>query len=75
MIKSIFDSHGIFPVFKRKGITTIQCLAELKNLLYKLNENPSDRRNKKGKLRMGHGGTLDPIAEGVVAIGLNDGIL
>ncbi|XP_045027043.1 probable tRNA pseudouridine synthase 1 isoform X1 [Daphnia magna] len=63
---SITRLQGIFPVFKPRGITSSQLLEVIKIKLNK--ENTSDT-----PVKMGHGGTLDINATGVLVVGINDG--
>ncbi len=46
----------IFPVYKPKGISSFDVIRKL--------------RSKYPKEKMGHGGTLDPLADGVLVIGI-----
>lgn len=49
--------EGLYSVYKPKGITTYKIVEIIKKFI------PS-------KIKVGHGGTLDPFAEGVVVIGI-----
>ncbi|MCJ8346791.1 tRNA pseudouridine(55) synthase TruB, partial [bacterium] len=53
------DFHGIINLYKPVGVTSTDCTNWVKRLL----------KIKK----VGHGGTLDPFAEGVLPIGINKG--
>jgi tRNA pseudouridine55 synthase len=53
------DFHGIINFYKPVGVTSTDCTNWIKRLL-----------NVK---KVGHGGTLDPFAEGVLPIGINKG--
>lgn len=53
------DFHGIINLYKPVGVTSTDCTNWVKRLL-----------NVK---KVGHGGTLDPFAEGVLPIGINKG--
>ncbi|MCO4781503.1 MAG: tRNA pseudouridine(55) synthase TruB [Candidatus Cloacimonetes bacterium] len=53
------DFHGIINLYKPVGVTSTDCTNWVKRLL-----------NIK---KVGHGGTLDPFAEGVLPIGINKG--
>ena len=50
----MIGAHGIFGVYKPKGITSHDVVGIV--------------RKKTGVKRVGHGGTLDPLAEGVLVI-------
>lgn len=50
--------EGIYCIYKPAGITTYDVIRYIKKQL----------KNK--KIKIGHGGTLDPFAEGVVVIGI-----
>lgn len=49
--------EGLYNVYKPKGITTYKIIEIIKKFLPR-------------KTKVGHGGTLDPFAEGVVVIGI-----
>lgn len=49
--------EGLYSVYKPKGITTYKIVEIIKKFLPR-------------KIKIGHGGTLDPFAEGVVVIGI-----
>ncbi|MCL4406196.1 MAG: tRNA pseudouridine(55) synthase TruB [Patescibacteria group bacterium] len=46
--------EGIFPIYKEKGPTSNRVIGELKKIV--------------GKAKIGHAGTLDPLAEGVLVV-------
>ncbi len=54
---SLIPKQGIFAIYKPKGITSYDIIRKIKKILGK-------------KIKIGHGGTLDPIAEGVLVIGI-----
>ncbi|XP_041829923.1 probable tRNA pseudouridine synthase 1 isoform X4 [Melanotaenia boesemani] len=60
--------HGLFAIYKKQGPTSADVLNELKEALLKeagvQKSNP--RKRKKQVLKMGHGGTLDSAASGVL---------
>lgn len=60
-------SHDVVAMIKR---TLIQS-----SLVQSSNSGPSGRRNrrKRDMLKVGHGGTLDPLAEGAIVIGVGSG--
>jgi tRNA pseudouridine55 synthase len=57
-------SHGLFAINKPRGFSSVTILNEIKKLY---------RKQSKNKLKLGHGGTLDPLASGVLVIGVNGG--
>ncbi|CAN9508718.1 unnamed protein product [Ophioblennius macclurei] len=67
--------NGIFCVYKRSGPTSATVLNDLKVAL--LSEagvqNPNPRKRKRQSLKMGHGGTLDSAASGVLVVGVGTG--
>ncbi|RIA85690.1 pseudouridine synthase [Glomus cerebriforme] len=56
--------HGLFAINKPRGLSSVTILNEIKKLYGK---------QLKKRLKLGHGGTLDPLASGVLVIGVNDG--
>ncbi|ODV83508.1 hypothetical protein CANARDRAFT_29952 [[Candida] arabinofermentans NRRL YB-2248] len=78
--------EGVFAVNKPSGITSSQFLGKVQKILTKAsvfeeslnqmrkNKSHGKKQWKKNiKLKMGHGGTLDPLASGVLVIGLGSG--
>ncbi|CAG8691580.1 10046_t:CDS:2 [Ambispora leptoticha] len=61
--------HGILAINKPRGKTSTDVLNTLKELF----RNRSNSIVNKKKIKLGHGGTLDPLATGVLVIGVNDG--
>ncbi|KAG8430375.1 hypothetical protein GDO86_017917 [Hymenochirus boettgeri] len=59
---------GLFPVYKPKGPTSAQVVAQLKEAGLK-----EYVKKRKQTLKIGHGGTLDSSASGVLVIGIGDG--
>ena len=79
-------SRGLFAVFKPSGITSAETVSRIKQVLLqswkvtspseaeaepKSTEPDSESRAKK-RLKVGHGGTLDMLAEGVLVIGVGE---
>ncbi|MBA42869.1 MAG: tRNA pseudouridine(55) synthase TruB [Magnetococcales bacterium] len=56
---------SVISVYKPYGITSAELCGKIKSTLYK--------KNKIKKLKVGHGGTLDKRAEGVMVIGIGKG--
>ena len=50
---------GIFAVYKPKAMSSFDVIRKLKKAC--------------GYKKIGHGGTLDPLAEGILVIGVGDG--
>lgn len=55
-----FLMNGLLCLYKPAGITSYDCIRHLKRILPK-------------KTKIGHGGTLDPFAEGLLVIGIGKG--
>ncbi|XP_045923940.1 probable tRNA pseudouridine synthase 1 isoform X2 [Micropterus dolomieu] len=62
--------NGLFAIYKKQGPTSADVLNALKEALLKEAgvQNPNPRKRKKQSLKMGHGGTLDSAASGVLGI-------
>ncbi|KAM9715402.1 pseudouridylate synthase TRUB1 [Menidia menidia] len=67
--------HGIFAIYKQKGPTSADVLNVLKDTLLREAgvQNSNSRKRKKQWLKMGHGGTLDSAASGVLVVGVGNG--
>lgn len=67
--------NGIFPLFKPSGMTSADALEELKKCLQKLVglKKPLSHKQLSKVIKVGHGGTLDPLATGVLVVGLGNG--
>ncbi|CAG8544968.1 19117_t:CDS:2 [Dentiscutata erythropus] len=61
--------HGLLAINKPRGKTSTEVL----NTLRQFFRNRTNSIVNKKKLKLGHGGTLDPLATGVLVIGINDG--
>ncbi|KAK8861487.1 tRNA pseudouridine(55) synthase [Kwoniella newhampshirensis] len=81
-----FPLNGLFPIAKPSGPSSMKCIDSITPLLLdsRLFDDPVKRsqpqsRNKRKKnlthmgLKIGQGGTLDPLADGVLVIGVNRG--
>ncbi|XP_066994345.2 pseudouridylate synthase TRUB1 isoform X2 [Anabrus simplex] len=62
-------SKGVFAVNKVKNMTSVEVLEKLKKILLR-DVDPKDRPHH---LRLGHGGTLDSTATGVLVVGIGWG--
>ncbi|KAK1793992.1 hypothetical protein P4O66_010899 [Electrophorus voltai] len=67
--------NGIFAIYKKQGPTSADVLNMLKQKLLKEAgvANANHRKRKKQALKLGHGGTLDSTASGVLVIGIGQG--
>ncbi|WRT65612.1 tRNA pseudouridine(55) synthase [Kwoniella shivajii] len=78
--------NGLFPIAKPSGPSSMKVIDAITPLLLesKLFDDPERRRHAKGQskrkkntthmgLKIGQGGTLDPLADGVLVIGVNRG--
>ncbi|KAL2315091.1 tRNA pseudouridine synthase [Schizosaccharomyces pombe] len=79
---------GLIAINKPSGRTSAQCLNELKKIISNSElaqyfrpapPHPNDRNRRRRKsnrlpdIKIGHGGTLDPLASGVLVVGLGTG--
>uniref|UniRef100_A0A1B6FRJ5 tRNA pseudouridine(55) synthase n=1 Tax=Cuerna arida TaxID=1464854 RepID=A0A1B6FRJ5_9HEMI len=73
--KETYDliKYGYFAVYKRPGLTSAEELEELKDAVFKGIEGDTTINDQKYLLRAGHGGNLDSMATGVLAVALCDG--
>jgi tRNA pseudouridine55 synthase len=60
--------HGWLILDKPLGLTSAQCVAACKRLLRPF----TDQKSKHGHFKIGHGGTLDPLATGVLPIAFGE---
>lgn len=70
--------NGVFAVFKPAGETSARTIDRVKNSLIRLALGPAASNKQLFKrfsrqIKVGHGGTLDPMATGVLVVGLNSG--
>jgi tRNA pseudouridine55 synthase len=77
---SLYRVEGIFAVNKPLEWTSNDVVSYIRGILERdardRGANPvkvSSRRNKSRIIRVGHGGTLDPLASGVLVIGVGKG--
>ncbi|KAK3836469.1 MAG: pseudouridine synthase [Linnemannia elongata] len=74
---------GLFAVNKPSGITSTTILDHLQHVCKRNQSHPlvkgvlevdgSKRAQKRGLVKIGHGGTLDPLARGIVVVGMGTG--
>ncbi|KAL1788282.1 putative tRNA pseudouridine synthase 1 [Sigmodon hispidus] len=71
----LLSLSGVFAVHKPKGPTSAELLNRLKGKLLAEAGMPSPEWNKRQKqtLKIGHGGTLDSAAQGVLVVGIGKG--
>lgn len=78
MDKRLLATSGVFAVFKPAGETSSNTVERIKKSLLRLalgdkkNDHAAFKRLSR-QVKVGHGGTLDPMATGVLVIGLNGG--
>jgi tRNA pseudouridine55 synthase len=63
------DLHGLLLIDKPKGVTSFHVIERIQRIL-------GERFNKKKRdlPKMGHGGTLDPFATGLLVLGVGHGV-
>ncbi|XP_067156389.1 pseudouridylate synthase TRUB1 isoform X3 [Apteryx mantelli] len=70
----LFALSGLFAVYKPKGPTSASVLNRLKErLLAEAGVQTNRNKRKKQILKIGHGGTLDSAATGVLVVGIGKG--
>ena len=62
--------HGVCAVYKPPGWSSANVVAKVRGVLERAIKIPGQ---KKFKVKVGHGGTLDPLARGVLVIGVGHG--
>ena len=67
--KSYAIPSGLCAVYKPKGRSSNDIVQQVKSIIQRKFELP----RKKSGVKVGHGGTLDPMAEGVLVLGLGSG--
>uniref|UniRef100_A0A1B6M9G7 tRNA pseudouridine(55) synthase n=1 Tax=Graphocephala atropunctata TaxID=36148 RepID=A0A1B6M9G7_9HEMI len=65
--------NGFFAIYKRSGLTSAKELEELKNSIVEGINADRTVKDQNYLLRAGHGGNLDSMATGVLAVALCDG--
>jgi tRNA U55 pseudouridine synthase TruB len=58
--------EGILALFKPKGLTSAAFLHQFKSFILAELKVPGERERKRKRIKVGHGGTLDKGAEGVL---------
>ncbi|KAG7492461.1 hypothetical protein MATL_G00014660 [Megalops atlanticus] len=70
----LYALNGLFAVYKKQGPTSADVLNTLKiKLLEEAGIKHNPRKRKKQALKLGHGGTLDSPASGVLVVGIGNG--
>jgi len=64
---------GLLAVYKPAGPSSADVVAKVKNLLMAGARMSNNDRRSKARLKVGHGGTLDPMATGVLVLGIGNG--
>ncbi|XP_066549768.1 pseudouridylate synthase TRUB1 [Amia ocellicauda] len=66
--------NGLFAIYKKQGPTSADVLNTLKDkLLKEADLKQNSKKRKKQILKIGHGGTLDSSASGVLVVGIGKG--
>lgn len=65
--------NGVFAVRKPAGPSSAQLVEQVKTALLRRFAGKRDFKQASRKLKVGHGGTLDPMASGVLVVGVNAG--
>lgn len=78
MDKKLLSLNGVFAVLKPAGETSAKTIDRVKTSLLRAALGPAANNNQVFKrlsrqVKVGHGGTLDPMATGVLVVGLNGG--
>lgn len=77
MDKKLLSLNGVFAVFKPAGETSAKTIDRIKTTLIRAALNGKagnqDFKRLSRQIKVGHGGTLDPMATGVLVVGLNGG--
>jgi len=74
----IYHAEGLLAVYKPLNWTSFDVVAKIRGMLEKDARNrgaklAKRRSRSKNKVKVGHGGTLDPLATGVLVIGIGSG--
>ncbi|EKX41575.1 hypothetical protein GUITHDRAFT_88341 [Guillardia theta CCMP2712] len=65
---------GIFPVHKPQNFTSYDVVAKIRSMISRHLRSLQPELTRKGaEIKVGHGGTLDPMATGVLVIGVGSG--
>ncbi|KAF7705367.1 probable tRNA pseudouridine synthase 1 [Silurus meridionalis] len=74
-LTKLHSLNGIFAIYKKTGPTSADVLNTLKQKLLKEAgvDKPNPRKRKKQAFKLGHGGTLDSAASGVLVVGIGEG--
>ena len=74
---SLYRAEGLLAVYKPLNWTSQDVVAYIKGIITR---DAKDRgidipksKKSRGRIKVGHGGTLDPLAEGVLVIGIGNG--
>ena len=64
---------GVFVLDKPPGWTSFDCVGRVRGTLEKHFKREGYRFGRRSRLKVGHGGTLDPLATGLLVIGVGGG--
>ena len=70
--KEIVIPSGLIAIYKPQDWSSNDVVGKVKNILRNGLRNMTNN-NQKIKIKIGHGGTLDPLAEGVLVLGIGEG--
>ena len=74
IIQMLSGLNGVFAVNKPAGISSAAAVSKIKHyILSNFKLGTKERSKLFKKLKVGHGGTLDPLASGVLVIGVGEG--
>lgn len=73
-LDKILSLNGVFAVKKPPGVSSASVVSRIKHLIISSSKCDASACAKVAKkLKVGHGGTLDPMATGILVIGLGEG--
>lgn len=65
--------HGFLVVHKPQGWTSFDVVGKIRGVLEKHFKRLGHKFGRRSRLKVGHGGTLDPMATGLLVVGVGDG--
>ena len=72
--ETVVVPSGLVAIFKPKNWTSSDIVSKVKGILLRgMKERAECTTGGKFKIKVGHGGTLDPLAEGVLVLGIGEG--
>jgi tRNA pseudouridine55 synthase len=64
---------GLIAVYKPKEWSSSDVVGKVRNILRNGAKEAANKKTGKVNIKVGHGGTLDPLAEGVLVLGIGEG--